>query len=111
MMTVQEYEKIVLRLLCTDTLPPSVLHAAINTPEKISCKFTGAGYFLDLSHEDVPEGRIVCSKPEVIGRFQEREVGFVAFIDKGLITLECHDYDGHGIPENIRYGLVEISTI
>lgn len=110
-MTVQEYEKIVLRLLCTGTLPPSVLHGAINTPDKISCEFTGAGYFLELSHEDVPEGRIVCSTPHVIGRFQGREVGFVVFIENGLITLECHDYDGHGIPKNIRYGLVEISVI
>ncbi len=109
-MKVESYEQEALLLLCNDVISNSVLHDAIQNPENISCKFTGEGYYLELKHNDLPLDRIVCDKPTVIGKFQEQEVGFIAFIENGTLCLECYNYSNKGIPEEIRYGTIEITT-
>lgn len=109
-MKVEGYERQAIELLCADEIPNSVLHAAIVCPENISCKFTGAGYYLEIRHRELPSGRVVCDKPLVRGIYQEQEVGFVVFIEDNTICLECYGYGHHGIPEGIRNGTVQISV-
>lgn len=106
----QNYERQVLAALCSDALPNSTLFAALNHPRSISLKFDGASYFLELEHPELPEARIVCDKPEIAGTFQEREIGFVAFLEGRSLTLECYAKDSRGIPESIRYGVVSVSA-
>ena len=107
---IQDFEREALSVLCAAALPSSTLHAALNKPREIRCKFTGAGYFLEIDHEEIPAGRVVCSEPCVTGLYQGKTVGFVAFVEEGVMTLECHDYGHGGILEEIRYGVVQISV-
>jgi hypothetical protein len=109
-MKVESYEQEVLKILCNDVVPNSVLHESIVNPESISYKFTGEGYYLDIKHKELPIDRIVCDKPTVIGQYQEQEIGFIVFIENGIISLECYNYSNKGIPEGIRTGSVKIST-
>ena len=109
-MKVELYEQEVLKILCNEVIPNSVLHDIIVNPESINCKFTGEGYYLDIKHKEVPIDRIVCDKPIVIGQYQEQEVGFIVFIENGMISLECYNYSNKGIPKEIRNGSVKIST-
>lgn len=110
-MKVREYEREVLTLLCANKIPKSVLHAAINKPARIECRFTGVGYYLDITHRELPEDRIVCNEPHVKGLYRDHEVGFIAFIEKGELTLECFSYDDFSVLPEIRNGTVQISTI
>ena len=109
-MKIESYEQEVLKILCNDVVPSSVLHELIVNPESINCKFTGEGYFLDIKHKELPSNRIVCDKPTVIGQYKEQEVGFIAFIENRKITLECYNYSNKRISEEIRNGNVKISS-
>jgi hypothetical protein len=109
-MKVEKYEKDVISSLCSDVISNAILYEVMNKPEKIECKFTGAGYYLDLHHRDLPVDRIVCDKPHVIGIFQEIEVGFIVFLENGVLCLECYNYGNQGVPPGIRDGTVQTST-
>ena len=110
-MKVESYEKEAIRILCGNEVPNSTLHQAMTNPSKLSCRFTGAGYYLDIEHIDLPEHRILCDKPTVAGEYQSREVGFIAFIENRSICLECYGYSANGVPESIRDGVVNIHTV
>lgn len=109
-MKVESFEREALSLLCSELISNSVLHSAITHPESVKCKFTGAGYFLEIQHSDLPIDRTVCDRPIVVGFYQEQEVGFIAFVENGAICLECYSYGNKGIPEEIRNGSVRISA-
>lgn len=64
--------------------------------------FTGVGYFLTLRHRDLPDQRVVLDKPLVSGTAGNLLTGFVAFVENGEVTLECHSYAGETVPENYR---------
>jgi hypothetical protein len=110
-MNIEEYERTIIRMLCSDAVSNSTLHDVMNNPEKIECKFTGAGYYLDVFHSDLPAERIVLDTPNIVGVYQEIEVGFIAFIEDHVLCLECYNYnDARGVPPGIRNGTVQIST-
>ncbi|WP_139163971.1 hypothetical protein [Desulfoluna spongiiphila] len=109
-MKIADYERNVIGLLCNEALPNSILYNALNHPKRIECKFTGAGYYLDIYHKDLPLDRIVCDKPIVTGKYQGIEVGFIIFIEKGTLCLECYNYGSKGVPPEIRHGIVEVAT-
>ena len=107
-LTVRDFEREALMLLCASSLEPSQLHAAMNHPVATSCEFTGAGYYLELAHPDLPEGHQVCSEPMVQGVWRDQDVGFVAFITDSVLCLECYSYGNKGISESIRDEVVRV---
>ena len=109
-MKVEPYEREVINLLCSDIVSSVLLQEVINFPESIECEFTGEGYYLDLVHKGLPNERVVCDKPNIIGRCQDQEIGFIVFIENGVLCLECYNYSNKIVPESLRYGTVEITT-
>ena len=107
---VRDYEREAIVTLCRDVLPHSTLSAVLDHPDDLSLKFTGAGYYLELQYREIPDGRVVCDFPHLVGTFEEQEVGFVAFIEGGCLTLECYSFGNVGVPEEIREGVVSISA-
>ena len=105
---VEKFERDALTLLVADRIPNSVLFDVINKPETIECKFTGAGYYLDLKHQSLAGPRRVFSDVNVEGAFEGRTVGFVAFVDEKILTLECFAYGDDGIPDYIRHSRVNV---
>jgi len=110
-MNIEEYERTIIRMLCSDVISNSTLHEVMNHPEKIECKFTGEGYYLDIFHSGLPSERIALDTPGIVGVCQEVEVGFIAFIEENVLCLECYNYsDTRGVPPGIRNETVIIST-
>ena len=107
-MQVSSFEKEALVLLCEGMISKSALDQAISSPDSISCEFTGAGYYLEIQHHALPKDRMVCDKPTVLGKYQDQEVGFIAFVQDNRITLECYEYDSNGVPEEIRNEAVQV---
>lgn len=107
-MDIKQYERKVIELLCSGALDNSVLYKALNHPQRIEVHFTGAGYYLEISHSDLAESRIVCDSPLVLAVYQEIEISFIVFIENGVLCLECYSYGTQVIPEEIRCGSVQI---
>lgn len=63
-----------------------------------------------VSHPMLPAEHVVCHKPVVMGRLKSMEFGFVAFIEAGKLTLECHSWGESDVPSDIRKRSIEISA-
>ena len=73
-------------------------------------EYTGAGYFLTLSESWLPEEDATLSCPAVVGSCSGVDSGFVVFLGKNELTLECHTWGELDVPDNYRDQAVEIST-
>jgi len=67
----REHERIAVSLLTAKFLSEDVRNSVIETGKMVDYWTTPAGYFLGVVHHQIPEDRIVCSKPEVIGETDE----------------------------------------
>ena len=111
MILIEDFEKKAITLLCADALPNSVLHSVVNSPESIKVKFTGAEYLLSIKHKELPTDRLKFNSSNVKGEFQGHELNFEVFIEAKTLCLECSNYSGFGIPEEIRKGCIQVYAI
>jgi hypothetical protein len=104
------FEIEVLRLLVEPTLGGELVRAVVEAGRIESYEHTGVGYFLVVSHPMLPEDRLVCHKPLVMGHLGVMECGFVAFIEGRKLMLECHSWGQSDVPIDIRERTVETSA-
>ena len=90
----KKYEEQVLDLLTASVLSRNQLESVKNDGVQEKYEYTGCGYYLDVKHPCLPIERIVCDDPLIVGNAGSFEAGFVIFIEKGELTLECHDWGG-----------------
>ena len=102
MSVLESFEKSVIELLATDVLTARLVDEVCSNGKLVSLDFTGGGYFLTLSSNDLPVERLVLDNPSVNGKVGELLTGFVAFIENNELTLECFAYGGEIVPENFR---------
>jgi hypothetical protein len=99
---VKEFEKKVLEFMTADLFSHADLNKIIRECKFVSCDYTGSGYYLEISHPDLPESRIVCSEPTVMGEAEGMTVGFMIFIENNYLWLECHSWSEKEVPEHFR---------
>jgi len=75
------FERLVVETLAGPHLEADQLAGVLESAEFVSLEHTGAGYFLTVRHATLPEDRIVCNDPLLIGSSLGVECGFVLFID------------------------------
>ena len=107
---VQEFERAAIRTLCSGVLPQDVLDRVLNHPEQVRVTFSGAGYYLELTHNDLPVERVVCDVPSLTGKLESTELGFVAFIEEHVLCLECYGYGEQLVTEEVRNCTVELNA-
>ena len=56
-------------------------------------EFSGAGYFLNIEDDKFPSERSVLNEPRIEGKLGKFDVGFLAFIETSVLTLECYSYE------------------
>lgn len=110
MPALKTFEVEVVRLLAAGTLSPDQLESVIAFDGPVRYEYSGSGYFLTFSLPALPEPRVVCSEPKVIGRSGEIVCGFVLFIEGGELTFECHTWGPVDVPDGFRDFAVEIET-
>jgi len=106
----RHYEAEVLRLLCEDSFSDRALEAICEHPGPAEYEFTGGGYFVTVTAPWLPTNRSVHDTPNVVGLSGEIRCGFVVFIEKNELTLECHNWGGEEIPADIRDRALSISV-
>jgi hypothetical protein len=104
----KNYEKKVLEMLVAGNLSPEELTDIIQNAEFVDYEYTGCGYFLTVSHPNLPENRIVCDSPALMGEAENIVCGFVVFLENHELTLECFTWGEIEIPHNYREKSVEI---
>lgn len=98
----KEYEKKALRLLTAGVLSSERLEALLIEGKFVGYDYTGSGYFLTVRHAGLPEERVVCDRPLLTGRADGVGCGFVVFIERGELTIECHSWGEIAVPEGFR---------
>ena len=106
----RDFEIEALRLLLKPKLGEAAVDILICEAEFVSYEYSGCGYFFSVKHPSLPNNRIVCSEPQVIGRAGRVSSGFLAFIENGELMLECYSLGDVDVPENFRDEDVSIST-
>lgn len=104
----KDFEIKVLKILVSDELVSNNLKEVIENAEFVGYEYTGAGYFLTVQHPILPQERIVCHEPVVIGEHENIQSGFVIFLENKELTLECHSWGELEIPEDYRDRDIEI---
>jgi hypothetical protein len=111
----KKHELKVLDLLASSALPKGLLERIKTESELVSFESNkSAGYFLKVSHSQLTEPEVTCNEPLVIGQWNEFICGFIVFIGKGTLTIECHEWD-KPLPDDfreqdIRVGIGEIES-
>jgi hypothetical protein len=108
MMLLKTYEVQVVRLLTSGILSPEQCEAALDEGRIVSYEQTGSGYFLCLSHPSLPQARTVCHRPIVTGHHGNEDCGFVIFIEKGQLVLECHTWGEVDLSDSCIIGVCKI---
>jgi hypothetical protein len=73
-------------------------------------EFTGGGYFLTLRDPSFPKNRVVLDKPDIRGKIDGIDVGYLAFVENHEFPLECYSY-GHEISAvNREQGFDRVQT-
>lgn len=106
----REFEKQVLRVLVIPSLSAEVVKSIEDEAEFVSYEHSGCGYFLTVRHRNVPINRVVCDTPIVAGRVNNTDCGFIVFMEKGELMLECYSFGNQSLPKNIRDLNVAVST-
>jgi hypothetical protein len=102
------FERDTLRLLAGEELSAEVLDRIFAADVPLKYEYTGCGYFLTLSHPDLPAERAVLSHPIVSALFGSTMVSFLAFLGEHELTLECCSFGSDEIPPNFRDQLIEV---
>lgn len=106
----KEYEKKVLKALTSGVLSASQISKVISDGELIYYEYTGSGYFIKITHQDLPSGRVVCDSP-ILGEADGIICGFIVFIEDGSLLFECHSMGEPEVPEDFRARDVKIDLL
>jgi hypothetical protein len=102
------FERHALRLLAGKQLSPELLDQMFAADVPLKYEYTGAGYFLTLSHPDLPAERAVLSHPIVNANLGSTMVSFLAFLGEHELILECCAFGSDVLPPNFRDQSIEV---
>lgn len=74
----------------------SFLDKALNE----TIKYSGAGYFLTISHPRFPIQRSVLNEPNIQGNLGDTPVGYLIILSGSELMLECNSYDSEIFPKH-----------
>jgi hypothetical protein len=111
MSTLRPFEREAVRLLAGPTLEAPLLDTILALGDWVAEQQASGGYDLSVRCDGLPEERVVCHMPTVIGTADDVLCGFVVFIENGELTLECHSWGGRDLPADIRDHDMAVGTV
>lgn len=106
---IMDFEKEVIHILTKNHLDLEILEKALSDPAKIEIDYSGWGYHLTISHDLLPEARVTCHEPFVVGENSSDFVGFVVYLMDREITLDVHPLQEDGIGPDFRLSAVQVA--
>ena len=105
----RDFEVEIIKALTRGVIASDVLDRVIANAEQVDFYYTGCGYFLTVSHPEIPFERIVCDKPFTTGIAKGIDSSFVVFLENHELTLECAS-DTHNVFGSYRELDLKITT-
>jgi hypothetical protein len=105
----EDFEIVVLVRLGEGVLSERQIIQLSKEGELVSLDFCGSGYLLTVRHNSLVLDRRVLNHPIISGTVGDLLTGFVAFVEKDEVTLECFSYGGEVVPQNFRYLEVQVT--
>jgi hypothetical protein len=96
--------------MAADALSPAQLKLLVEIATPLRYEYTGCGYFLTVTDESFPEERRTLCEPAVVGVNGDVRAGFIVFLGRKELTLECHTWGSVDVPEDFRELAVAISA-
>ncbi len=109
-MIVKNFEKKVIKQLCERDVPAELLDKIFDCKVD-SYDYTGAGYYLTFKNNKLSATRKVFRTPILMGEANGIQSGFVVFIERHRLILECHAWGEIIIPADFRERSVTIKAI
>ena len=106
----RDFELEALNLLLRDAVTSEQMRLVATFSGATSDRYTGSGYYLTISDQNLPIDKITSSEPAVVGKSGDVQCGFVAFLGNHELTLECHTWGPVDVPDDFRDRAVVIST-
>ena len=101
-MKLRNYEIEVLKVMLDDRITIDQWNRFVLNYTIDDYDYTGVGYFLKIIHHQSFFEQETISKPVVTGKFEGCFVGFILYIEQGYICIECHNWGGKELSENVR---------
>jgi len=106
----RKFELEVLRLLLHGAVSPAQMSFIEDFSGAFDYRYTGSGYFLTIFDPILPAEKSTHHAPAVVGISGDVQCGFVAFLGKKRLKLECHTWGPVDVPADIRDRAVSILT-
>ena len=104
----KEFEKEIIQLLAKGKIADQLIDEICNSLDGGEYEFSGAGYFLNIQHPNLPIDRIVCDTPFLNGHANGIDTGYILFIQDQELLFECYDFMGD-FPKEYREWDVKVS--
>jgi hypothetical protein len=98
----RDFEVEAIRILASGVLSDEQLIALKRLKAPARYEYTGCGYFLTVADPELPAERLTLSVPPIIGTVDDVVSGFIVFLGKHELTLECHTWGVVDVPDNFR---------
>jgi hypothetical protein len=108
-MNLKPHEINVIYILLSGIISSDVIESINTNPNITDFYTTGHGYFLTLTNLELPNERIVCHEPMIIGESNGVESTFLIFIEEHQLTIECAGMSDVEPPEDYRNWDIVIS--
>lgn len=87
-MKLKAHEIKVIDMLASNVFSSEIMKSLKENPTIKEIDVTGHGYFITIAHPSLPETRIICNKPMIIGSCNGVESTFLIFIENHELTIE-----------------------
>lgn len=106
----RDFELEALNLLLRDAVTPAQMRVITTFSGPFAYRYTGSGYYLSISDQNLPISKSTRSEPAVVGISGAVQCGFVAFLGNHELILECHTWGPVNVPADFRDQRIVIST-
>jgi hypothetical protein len=106
----RDFEKQAVRMLAMPRLGSALVETVLKDSEFVALEYTGVGYFLTVRHPLLPMERAVFEEPTVVGRVEGHEGGYLVFVEKRELMLECYSTGAVEVPPDFRERRVRLGT-
>lgn len=73
-------------------------------------EFTGSGYLLQITHDDINLENELIYSPVMKGRYDTICIGFHLFTEGNTVTMDCYSWDLSILPKNLRELPIELTV-
>src|SRR5688572_29857747 len=110
MSVLARFEVEVLKLMGPPDLSPDAIEGIAREAALVGYEYSGSGYFLTIAHPQLPAKVSTWGEPIVVGHADGVDCGFVLFVGRHEMMIECHTWGPVDVPADFRTKNVRVEV-